>query len=161
VSADSDQDLEKISMNVMLIPLAAILMPLVLVPTSLFMKHRHKRREWEHLERMKELEERLPTSPMQHLRQARGVAVIGAGVPMVSVFAAWLTTVTISQPVDGEAIAGIAWGSASVISVAAMFVGLVLARMHNRAVKDLEPDSRIIEKPVYDPDAFDVVSSRG
>ncbi len=54
-------------MSILLIPLAAILMPLVLVPTTLFMKHRHKRREWEHRERMKEMEERLPIRPVQAL----------------------------------------------------------------------------------------------
>ena len=34
-------------------PVVAILMPLVLVPTVLVLKHRHQRREWEHLERLK------------------------------------------------------------------------------------------------------------
>ncbi len=148
-------------MSVLMIPLAAILMPLVLVPTTLFMKHRHKRREWEHLERMKEMEERLPTSPVQALGRARGVAAIGAGVPIASVFMAWLTSITY-QPVSfDESVPGVAWGSAAVISVSAMFTGLLLARMHVRAIKDLELDPRQNAKPVYEPDAFDVVSRRG
>lgn len=148
-------------MSVFMIPLAAILMPLVLVPTSLFMKHRHKRREWEHLERMRELEERLPTSPVQALGRARGVAAIGAGVPMVSVLMAWLTTITYDPEPMNHLDLGVVWGAACVISVSAMFVGLLLARMHIRAVKDLEFESRMNAKPHYDPDAFDVVSSRG
>jgi hypothetical protein len=148
-------------MSVLVIPLAAILMPLVLVPTTLFMKHRHKRREWEHLERMKEMEERLPTSPVQALGRARGVAAIGAGVPIVSVFAAWLTTITY-QPISlDDSVPGIAWGSAAVISVCAMFIGLLLARMHVRAVKEMDADPARIGKPAFDPDAFDVVSRRG
>ncbi|MGO9467889.1 MAG: hypothetical protein ACLQIB_05970 [Isosphaeraceae bacterium] len=148
-------------MSVLVIPLAAILMPLVLVPTTLFMKHRHQRREWEHLERMKEMEERLPANPVQVLGRARGVAAIGAGVPIVSVFAAWLTTITY-QPVSfDESIPGIAWGSAAIISVSAMFTGLLLARMQFRAVKEMDADSTRNEKPVFDPDAFDVVSRRG
>ncbi len=148
-------------MSVLVIPLAAILMPLVLVPTTLFMKHRHQRREWEHLERMKEMEERLPTSPVQALGHARGVAAIGAGVPIASVFMAWLTSVSY-QPVSlDESIPGIAWGSAAVISIFAMFTGLLMTRMHIRAVKEMDADPTRNGKPVFDPDAFDVVSRRG
>jgi formate hydrogenlyase subunit 3/multisubunit Na+/H+ antiporter MnhD subunit len=148
-------------MSVLVIPLAAILMPLVLVPTILFMKHRHERRQWEHLERMRQMEERLPASPVQALGRARGVAAIGAGVPIVSVFTAWLTTISYQPAVFDESVAGIAWGSAAIISICAMFTGLLLARMHVRAVKDLESDTSQNAKPVYDPDAFDVVSRRG
>jgi formate hydrogenlyase subunit 3/multisubunit Na+/H+ antiporter MnhD subunit len=148
-------------MEVLMIPITAMLMPLVLVPTILFMKHRHKRREWEHLERMKEMEERLPASPAQALGRGRGVTAIGAGVPMLSVFMAWMTTV-ISQPASPNSeVSEIAWGVAAVISICAMFTGLILARMHIRAVKELQADSGLNAKPVYDPDAFDVVSSRG
>jgi len=148
-------------MNVLVIPLAAILMPLVLVPTILFMKHRHERRQWEHLERMREMEERLPASPARALDRARGVAAIGAGVPIVSVFTAWLTTISFQPGSFDESVAGIAWGSAALISSVAMFTSLLLARMHVRAVRELEFDSRQNAKAVYDPDAFDVVSRRG
>ena len=44
-------------------PILGILMPLVLVPTILVLKHRHQRREWEHKERMKAMEIQLPTPP--------------------------------------------------------------------------------------------------
>ena len=148
-------------MSAMLIPLTAILMPFALVPTILFMKHRHKRREWEHLERMKEMEERLPTSPMHALGRTRGVAAIGAGVPIVSVLMAWLTTITYQPPSFDEAIPGIAWGSAAVISICAMFTGLILARMQIRAVREVQVETRQNAKPAFDPDAFDVVSRRG
>lgn len=151
-------------MSVLMIPLAAILMPLVLVPTALFMKHRHKRRQWEHLERMKEMEERLPSyppSPAQFLGRARGVAAIGAGVPIFSVLMAWLTTITYQPSSIDDSVPGVAWGSAAVISICGMFTGLLLTRMHVRAVKELELDARSSAKPAFDPDAFDVVSRRG
>jgi hypothetical protein len=148
-------------MSVLMIPLTAILMPLFLVPTILFMKHRHQRREWEHLERMKEMEERLPTSPVQALGRARGIAAVGAGVPMVSVLTAWLTTITYTPTTPDDSVPGIAWAAAAVISICAMFTGLLLGRMHVRAVRDLELDLRENAKPAYDPDAFDVVSRRG
>ena len=45
----------------LIIPIVGILMPLVLVPTVLVLKHRYKRREWEHLERMKAMSGRNPS----------------------------------------------------------------------------------------------------
>ncbi len=47
-------------MEPLIIPIVAILMPLVLVPTILVLKHRHKRREWEHRERIKAMELQMP-----------------------------------------------------------------------------------------------------
>ena len=54
-------------MDPLLIPIVAILMPLVLAPTVIFLKHRHSRREWEHLERMKAMDFHMP---MQSPRRA-------------------------------------------------------------------------------------------
>ncbi len=77
-------------MSVLYIPIVAILMPLVLVPTTLFMKHRHQRRKWEHLERLKSIEVQMPMPMRQALGGAAGIATIGAGVPVVSVLGALL-----------------------------------------------------------------------
>ena len=79
----------------LIIPIVGILMPLVLVPTILVLKHRHKRREWEHRERMRAMDG--PHAPHRDWRVpvgSGGVAAIGAGVPMVSVLAAFLTGLT-------------------------------------------------------------------
>jgi hypothetical protein len=150
-------------MDPLIIPIVAILMPLVLVPTVIFMKQRHKRRQWEHLERMRTLDGSA-SFPAGHAQVGSGgVAAIGAGVPIASVIAAFLTCTIADVKTDDQiAMAGIAWGCALMISVAAMTTGLILALMQARARRQSESAAFQVDKPaVYDPDAFDVVSSRG
>ena len=100
-------------MDVLYIPIVAILMPLVLVPTTLFMKHRHQRRKWEHLERLRSLEVQMPLPMRQSLGGAGGIAAIGAGVPCVSILGALLAQL-MWEPVDiadSVAVPAIAWAS--------------------------------------------------
>lgn len=150
-------------MEPLIIPVIAILMPLILVPTIIFMKHRHKRREWEHRERMRTLDVSGPLPSAHAIVGSGGVAAIGAGVPIASVIAAFLTcTIADVTTEDQIPMAGIAWGCALMISVAAMATGLILALMQARARRQSESAAFQVDKPaVYDPDAFDVVSSRG
>jgi hypothetical protein len=151
-------------MDPLFIPIVAILMPLILVPTTLVMKYRHQRRKWEHLERLKAMEVQYPVPMRQALVRAGGVSAIGAGVPAVSVLGAFLTTL-LWAPLpsdDGAAVPAIAWGCALLISIGAMITSLKLASMQHTAQKETESAHSIDDrKPVYDPDAFDVVSSRG
>jgi hypothetical protein len=152
-------------MEVLLIPMTAILMPLVLVPTILVIKHRHERRKWEHLERLKSMETHLPVPPGHVLAKSGGIAAIGAGVPMASVLAAFLTTIIYSPDgTDEVAVPAIAWGCALLISALALATSLILAYMHRHASHQQQPDTGDAlsnGKPAFDPDAFDVVSSRG
>jgi hypothetical protein len=150
-------------MDPLIIPVVAILMPLVLVPTVIFMKQRHKRRQWEHLERMRSLDRSAPFPPVHAPVGSGAVAAIGAGVPIASVITAFLTcTISDVTTEDQIPMAGIAWGCALMISVGAMVTGLILAVMQARARKQSESAAFQVDKPaVYDPDAFDVVSSRG
>jgi hypothetical protein len=150
-------------MEPLIIPIVAILMPLALVPTIIFMKHRHKRREWEHVERMRSLEGSAPFPSGPGSVGSGGVAAIGAGVPIASVIAAFLTCVNVEiTPEDQVPMAGIAWGCALMISVGAMATSLILAFMQARARRQSEAAMFQVDKPaVYDPDAYDVVSSRG
>jgi hypothetical protein len=151
-------------MDPLIIPIVAILMPVVLAPSVMMLKHRHERRQWEHQERMKAMETRLPFSMGQALGGGASVAAIGAGVPMVAVLGAFLTSLTVDSPSIDEAIPlhGIAWGCASMISGGAFVSSLILYRMQARARKDADAASAALNdsKPMYDPDAFDVVSSR-
>jgi hypothetical protein len=151
-------------MDPLLIPIVAILMPLVLTPTVMFMKHRHSRREWEHLERMKAMEFHMPMQSAPQLGKSADAAAIGAGVPFVSVLAALMTTLIWEPPVDGDpsVVPGIAWGCAVLISLGAMFTSLILAFMHGRATRHSETNGTMNNgKPIFEPDAFDVVASRG
>jgi hypothetical protein len=149
-------------MEEVIIPITAILMPLVLVPTILTLKHRHKKREWDHLERMKAIEMGQPISAQREAWGAQSVAKIGAGVPIASVVAALLTCAKGPPAVDGVPLAAIAWGCAALISGGAMLTSLILAFMVTRSRARADAESLLNQaKPVYDPDAFDVVGSRG
>jgi len=149
-------------MEEIIIPITAILMPLFLVPTIITLRYRHRRRELEHLERMKAMEVQLPVPWGQGSAGSRGVAAIGAGVPAASVLAAFLTSLTWRPMTPGDfPVPAVAWGCAVVISAAALLTSLVLAFMHARAQQQAESAAAIDKgKPVFDPDTFDVVGSR-
>ena len=150
-------------MEPLLIPIVGILMPLVLVPTVLVLKHRHKKGEWEHRERIKAMELQMPVPRGFATGNTRGVAAIGAGVPIASVFAAFLTGVAWEPgtPEDVPILPVVAWGCAVLISAGALATSLILAFMHARAAEKAESIAQTdYGKPVFDPDAFDVVGSR-
>jgi hypothetical protein len=149
----------------LIIPIVAILMPLVLVPTILVLKHGHARREWEHRERMRAMDGPMPLTRHSDGVASRGVAAIGAGVPAVSVIAAFLTTLTWepTTPTDVPMHA-VAWGCAVVISVAGLATSLLLALLQARTQREIASAAAAAlqsEKPAFDPDTFDVVGSRG
>ena len=149
-------------MDPLIIPVIAILMPLILVSTILVMKHRHKRREWEHRERIKAMELQMPFPRGIGAGSSKGVAAIGAGVPVASVLAAFLTGLA-WQPLPGDEfpLPIVAWVCAVVISIVALATSLILAYMHARATVKAESSTQMdYAKPVFDPDAFDVVGSR-
>jgi hypothetical protein len=150
-------------MDPLVIPIVAILMPLILAPTVIFMAHRQKRREWEHLERVRSLESGVPTPWRNESAGSTAIAAIGAGVPIASVLAAFLTCISVEVRSEDEIpMAGIAWGCALMISAAAMITSLILALMQLRARKQADLATSQIDKPfAYDPDAYDVVSTRG
>jgi hypothetical protein len=147
------------AINPLWIPIIGILMPIVLVPIIIILKQRSLRREWEHKERMKAMEMGVAPPPA-----GGGVLAIGAGVPIASVIAAAVTSLAheLSSARDEEVpIFAIAWGIAFMISVLGMVSGLILARMEGRARKESESLYAMGHgKPSFDPDAYDVVSSR-
>ena len=144
----------------LVVPIVGILMPVLLVPTILVVKHRQARREWEHRERMKAMD---TGAPIVATLSRGGVAAIGAGVPIVSVLAALAASLLLESGSSDEIeIYGIVWGCAALISAFGLCTSLILAYIQSRA-SDASTTSRAVmtEKPVFDPDAFDVVSSRG
>src|SRR5207248_2500864 len=109
----------------LVIPIVGILMPLALVPTILVLRFRQVRREWEHRERMKAMDTGLP---MAATTTKAGVAVIGAGVPTVSVLAALAASLLLdSGSSDDIEMHGIVWGCAVLISALALGSSLILA----------------------------------
>jgi hypothetical protein len=148
-------------MEGIIIGVVAILMPVVLVPTILVLKHGHRRREWEHTERMKAMELGLQVQPARESARWGGLGAIGAGVPIASVFFAFLTTTDGPPSVEGVPIAAIAWGCAALISGGAMMTSLILGLLFARSREQVVSSQAVnYGKPAYDPDAYDVVGSR-
>ena len=77
--------------NPLWIPILGILMPIVLVPMIMMLKHRTLQREWQHKERMKAIEMGAPPPPPT---AGGSVVAIGAGVPIASVIAAAVTSLS-------------------------------------------------------------------
>jgi hypothetical protein len=147
----------------LIIPLAGIILPLVLVPLVMTLKFRMKKREWEHLERMRALQMGVVPPQAGH-RIGPGVLIsIGTGVPAASVLAAGVTSLNIPTDLpDPLAVIAIAWGCAWLISTGAMVTALVLGVVQAKANKVASTvDQDPAAKPAYDPDAYDVVSRRG
>ncbi len=152
-------------MDPLIIPIVAILMPLLLVPTIMTMKHRMKQREWEHLERMRAMNGPQPLTRLGNWVGAGGVAAIGAGVPIAAMLGALVTTVSYRDiPYDGVPVPAIAWGCAVLVSLGGFGTSLLLATMQARLQRQLDSVAAAeirAEKPVFDPDTFDVVGTRG
>src|SRR5262245_21618191 len=149
----------------LVIPIMGILLPLVLVPMVMILKHRFQQREWEHKERMKTMDLRLPAAPGTLAGKGTAIAFIGGGVPIASVVTALLAGVTLGEdilPQDSIAIYGIVWGCAVLISVAALATSLIMAFMFRKAGIEASAAGthEMNGKPAFDPDAYDVVSSR-
>lgn len=147
----------------LIIPLAGIMMPLVLVPTIIVLVHRHKRREWYHQERLRAIETGLPPSLPDRTLGGGTVVAIGAGVPIAAVLTAWMTIMSVSEShPDYMPIVGVAWGCAFLICTGAFITSLVLGVLLMRSSKPAEAVNQFAaSKPPCEPDAYDVVASRG
>jgi hypothetical protein len=143
----------------MLIPIVAILMPLILVPTIIKMKHAHRLKEWAHKERMRAMELGLapPTSMSGTFWPSLAAIAIGAGVPIGAFFFAWMANLTSHVGEEAFLVAG-GVGFAAVIS-GAMLASKLIGGAHCGHAP-AEPPS--FAKPSeYDPDAYDTVGRRG
>jgi hypothetical protein len=142
-----------------LIPIAGMMIPIILVPTILVLRHSHRRREWEHMERMRAMELGLapPSSPAGAFWPAMAAIAIGAIVPIGAFLFAWLTSVMTSASDD-------IWAAAAGVGTVAAIGGSVLAHRLIGAHR-AEPSRSVPEpytKPAhYDPDAYDTVGRRG
>jgi hypothetical protein len=139
-------------MDPILIPLAALSIPIIVVPTSLAFKHARRVRELEHLERMRAIElGRAQPGDESWSMPARIAMAIGAGVPIVSMVIAFLESQQQGYRFE-------TWFFCGCTAIAGVIGGTCLASRFLLVPR--EADSAAT-KPVYDPDAFDVVSSRG
>ena len=149
-------------MNPILIPITALMIPMVIVPTSLWLRHRLRVREMEHSERVRAME--LGLAPRKTDLSWPGAAIcigIGAGVPIGSMLIAWLAMMTNDLPSE-------VFGIPLLISLSAIWAAKGLAdRMLSRRGDDelVDATQRARTGPdpkaKFDPDAYDVVGSRG
>jgi hypothetical protein len=139
-------------MDPILIPLAALSIPIIVVPTSLAFKHARRVRELEHLERMRAIElGRSQPGDESWSMPARISTAIGAGVPIVSMIIAFLESQQQGYRFE-------TWFFCGCTAIAGVIGGTCLASRFLIAPREADSTT---SKPVYDPDAFDVVSSRG
>ena len=142
-------------MDPVAIPIVALLIPIVIVPTALGFKHARFLREVEHAERMRAMELGR-TLPGEGAWTPAGIALtIGAAVPMASMLLAWLATRSMNMV---DAPIEIVWKMAGMVGLGGVICGSVLA---SQQFLKGDKATSIDEKPVYDPDEFDVVGRRG
>jgi hypothetical protein len=132
---------------------------LVVLGAASWGKQVHRRKEMEHFERIKAMEMGLaPPSAGLDWPGAAVCIAIGAGVPIGSFLVAWLAALTAPVP---HAI----WIAPMFVSFAAIGAARKLAyRLIDPRSKSKKPaytKSTPTGKPEFDPDAFDVVGSRG
>jgi hypothetical protein len=140
----------------LLIPIFAIALPVLLVPTISGIRFARYKRELEHAERIKALElGRTLHADDSWWTLPRISVAIGAGVPAVVFFCAWQASESLQDPEP-------AWISAGIVGMSAVIGGSVLAaRYYLRRDESGRAGSGLGTKPLIDADAFDVVSSRG
>jgi hypothetical protein len=136
-----------------LIPLAGIVMPVVLVPAIMGMRHARQKREWEHLERMRALEMGQPLPGREAWASAAAIA-IGAAVPIAAMFVALVAS--LNRSIDEIA------PVAGTIGMSGVIGGSILAaRLIGSRARSKQSDSGQNGKPLLDPDAYDVAGRRG
>lgn len=138
------------------VPLAAIALPAVLVPMVMALRHAAVKRDNQHRERMKALETGQPVPGESGWPAAFACASVGAGVPLGSFLFTWLASVSTPR-LPGEI-----WFAPAVVSLVAILCSMGIAGAMPRQVK--APAARPLghgKSMVHDPDAYDVVDSRG
>ena len=147
-------------LNPLVIPIVGMMIPIVIVPTSLWFRHRLRVREMEHIERIRSLELGIaPPPPGINWPGATLCLGLGAGVPVGTMLVAWGAVALNDVSIE-------VFGIALVTSLMAIWAAQALAsRMMGK------PDDQPATKPdrkqqtskptALDPDAYDVVGSRG
>ena len=135
------------------VPLAGIALPAFLVPLILAFRQGSKKREFAHMERMRALEMGQPVPGESLWPQAFTCAMIGAGVPIGAFLFTFLAAVNMPS------LTGEVWMAPGVVSCFALMASAGLAKTLFHPTKDTKGKAQA--KLQMDPDAYDVVGSRG
>ncbi len=134
----------------MILPIAALAIPLVIAPAKMAFSHAAKLRDLEHAEKMRALElGRFNPADGEWTTHARIGAGVGVAVPIVAMIAAMMATLEVGFHQE-------IWMFSGMVGTAAVISGACLAA---KARPDFTGETAA--KPVYEPDAFDVVGTRG
>jgi hypothetical protein len=138
-------------MDPLLIPVFALLIPIVIAPTAMAFKKAERARQLEHTERMRALElGRILPKDEPWWNAGRISVTIGAGVPIVAMVAAIIAS-------ESNGYQERVWLMSGMVSMTGVISGTCLAIRHFFGPSH----DTAVEKPQYDPDAFDVVGRRG
>jgi hypothetical protein len=161
-SAPPDLARDLTRMAPLLIPIVALFIPIIVVPTALLVKHAHRRRELEHAERIRamELGRTLPgDEPV--LSPEKLCAGIGIVVPIGSLLVGWLACESLGFRDE-------IWVLASMVALAGVIGGTILAAKHMGIRERERARAAGYHNPAqhgkgeaYDPDTIDVVGRRG
>ena len=144
-------------MDPLIIPIVALVIPIIIVPTAMGIKHARFLREVEHAERMRAMELGRPLDEDETWTPAGIVVTIGAGVPVASMLIAWLASR--SYGIAGGSVVESIWKMAGMVGLGGVICGSILASQ--MLMKRDQPAPAVDEKPEFDPEAFDVVGRRG
>ena len=144
--------------NDAIIPIVAILMPLLLVPTIMILRHSSRKREWQHKERMHALEHG-HTVPGSEAWPARAAIGIGAVMPVCVFGVAWLSQLTTDN--DRVWLAAALVGGTGVLGGTRLAGRLVGGRPGRRGPTIESPGFERNGKPAFNPDAYDAIAHRG
>jgi len=142
-------------MDPVLIPIVALLVPIIIVPTALGFRHARFLCEVAHKERIKAMELGRELPGDRSGSPAAFAAAIGAGVPILAMLFAWLASPQVYRS-HSEQI----WDWAALVGLAGLISGSILAARLALRSKAAATDQGSL-KPDYDPDAYDVVGRRG
>jgi hypothetical protein len=143
-------------MSPFVIPILALLIPMIIVPVALGLKHAKLLRELEHAERMKALELGRTLPQDEPFWSPPKICVaIGAGVPIGVFFCAFLASQMGGRHEE-------VWVMAGFVGIAGVISGSVLASKYfNQRHLAESSNPYASAKPTVDADEFDVVSARG
>lgn len=147
-------------MSSTLVPLAGIMLPAAIVGTVMTVRHLGRSRELAHRERMEAIRMGISPNIGGHAWRALTCSAIGAGVPAVAFFSAWLTNLTSSRQHEEAWLAAFVVGVVAVVSggrlARALFAQPAQAGASNHS-ESYGPNG----KAGVDPDLYDVVGRRG
>ena len=138
-------------MDPLIIPVVALTIPMIVAPVAIIATTQHKKRQLEHIERIRALElGRLLPQDESWWSPPRLIGLIAGFVPSVALGIAALLTTEIGYHDE-------VWMACGGVGISGVIGGTYIAGRYLFA----PPSSSSTAKGQFDPDAYDVVGRRG